>query len=141
MINEERMVHELERFFGKDHLDAQEIFHEGVEAVLIDKSFIVRKDGKTFRSTKSRGYIEVKPRFKKNSGYYSTYFKGREMSTHRLVAWFFCDNYHGYPEVNHKDGDKSNNSADNLEWCNRSMNMRHAYAMGMHPRTGSRKAV
>jgi hypothetical protein len=46
---------------------------------------------------------------------------------HRLVALAFCDGDSSL-EVNHKDGDKSNNVADNLEWVSRSQNMKHAYA-------------
>ena len=45
---------------------------------------------------------------------------------HRLVAETFIDNPNHYLEVNHKDGNKYNNNADNLEWCNRKQNMQHA---------------
>lgn len=41
---------------------------------------------------------------------------------HRLVATAFLDNPHGYHEVNHKDEDKKNNRADNLEWCDHDYN-------------------
>lgn len=45
---------------------------------------------------------------------------------HRLVAEVFFDNPFGYNEVNHLDCDKHNNNADNLEWCSRVGNIRHA---------------
>jgi len=36
-----------------------------------------------------------------------------------------------YPHINHKDGDKYNNNADNLEWCTPSMNAKHAFDIGL----------
>jgi hypothetical protein len=50
---------------------------------------------------------------------------------HRLVAHHFIDNPKGLPEVNHKDGNKFNCAADNLEWTDRAGNERHAYEVGL----------
>ena len=47
---------------------------------------------------------------------------------HRLVAEAFVDNPNGYKEVNHKDEDKNNNRADNLEWCTRTYNILYGKA-------------
>lgn len=56
----------------------------------------------------------------------------KHRAIHRLVALAFIDNPDNLAEVNHKDGNKLNNCVDNLEWCSRSENMKHAYATGLH---------
>lgn len=50
---------------------------------------------------------------------------------HRLVAMAFIDNPDNFPEVNHKDGNKANNSLDNLEWVTGLQNKRHAIETGL----------
>lgn len=55
---------------------------------------------------------------------------------HRLVAEHFIPNPHGLPQVNHKDGDRLNNAASNLEWVSASCNVRHAYRTGLKTNLG-----
>lgn len=51
---------------------------------------------------------------------------------HRLVATIFIPNPDNLPQINHKDGNRYNNSASNLEWCTAKHNMRHCWDNGMH---------
>ena len=51
---------------------------------------------------------------------------------HRLVAETFIKNPENYFYINHKDGDKTNNNINNLEWCDNSHNVREAYRLGLN---------
>lgn len=67
---------------------------------------------------------------RKQDGYLHVMFSNgtgteKSITIHRLVALAFVPNPDGLPEVNHKDEDKENNRADNLEWCDRLQNCRH----------------
>lgn len=64
----------------------------------------------------------------------------KRQSIHRLVATAFIDNPLNYSEVNHKDGNPSNNHVLNLEWVSRSQNQLHAYAMGMKTQKGEKNS-
>lgn len=81
------------------------------------------------QSISDRGYPRV---------YLQINGKKKVMKIHRLVAELFVPNPDNKREVNHKDGNKRNNNADNLEWCTRSENLKHAYRTGLRK---SRKGV
>ena len=69
------------------------------------------------------GYVKVQLRIDN---------KSKVFSIHRLVALMFVPNPFMYNEINHKDGNKQNNYYENLEWCSRSHNMKHAFDMGLN---------
>lgn len=53
--------------------------------------------------------------------------KDNTQMLHRVIASTFCENPLNLAEVNHKDGDRSNNRAENLEWVSSSGNKFHSY--------------
>lgn len=67
-------------------------------------------------------------------GYYVVilckYGKHYTRMVHRLVAMAFIDNPNNEKEVNHKDENKLNNCAQNLEWCDRRYNANYGTGAG-----------
>lgn len=78
-----------------------------------------------------------------NSGYACCHFsrncKRKIMFIHRMIAELFVSNPENFSEVNHKDGNKMNNSIENLEWVTRSDNIKHAIYTGLRKRSYSTK--
>ena len=59
--------------------------------------------------------------------------KRKSFLVHRLVAITFLKKPVGLDFINHKNGNKKDNRLENLEWCNRSQNIRHAIEIGLKP--------
>lgn len=66
--------------------------------------------------------------------------KAKNVSVHRIVAEAFIPNPKKLPQVNHKNGVRSDNRIKNLEWCTCSYNVQDGYDRGrIAPMTGRRK--
>ncbi len=59
------------------------------------------------------------------------YGKTKTFTIHSIVASHFIPLIAGKNNVNHKDGNKQNNNATNLEWCTHGENIQHAYDTGL----------
>lgn len=59
-------------------------------------------------------------------------YKYERISVHRIVAINFINNPSIKETVNHKNGIKTDNRVDNLEWMTRSENMQHGFDIGIH---------
>lgn len=75
-------------------------------------------------SEQKNGYLTVN--MKNDSSVWKT------VSVHRLVAKTFIPNPENKREVNHVDGDKTNNNVSNLEWATAGENQRHARKLGLN---------
>lgn len=77
----------------------------------------VRCDGITVPvELDNTGYVKVKIKL---------LFGTRWFWLHRIVAVYFCENPENKDQVNHIDGNKENNTAENLEWCTCAENLKH----------------
>lgn len=89
--------------------------------IIADTGEITRNGKAIAQTANSRGYDKVT--------IYDATGKRKRVAVHRLVALAFVPNPHGLPVVNHIDGDKHNNRADNLEWVTHSENSRKYLAV------------
>lgn len=94
----------------------------------------ISNKGDVISLSKIRGFLKLKeriitPTIKANKYLDIKLVKDgipKHFYVHRLVAEHFIPNPDNLPQVNHKDKNPSNNSVDNLEWCNNSYNVRYS---------------
>ncbi len=94
-----------------------------------DVNYLISSDGQVYTLYKKRISKQHD-----NNGYKMVWLKSKWGYVHRLVAQQFIPNPDGKKWVNHKDGNKANNSVDNLEWTTISENIQHAWNTGLHER-------
>lgn len=79
--------------------------------------------------------LKIKSQYVSSTGYYmisvSINNKTKPYRVHRLLAETFIPKKDGCLFVNHIDGNKLNNSLENLEWCTHLENMQHAFRTGL----------
>ena len=86
----------------------------------------ILSDGST-KMIKPRDGVYLTVSLSKNS-------KSKSCNIHRLVAEAFLPREPYQNEVNHRDGDKHNNTLENLEWVTQKENLKHAIEeLGKHP--------
>lgn len=109
---------------GRDGMDDMWKQIEG-HSYSVSRTGQVRNDrtGKILRPCVACGYEQV---------HLWEHYKVSYKLVHRLVADAFIENPYNKAEVNHKDGNKRNNSVENLEWVTRSENQKHRYDVLRH---------
>lgn len=96
------------------------------------ESYYVTDSGDVYaKNYRKSGRIRKLMQYKNDNGYaYVVLSKNGKAfckKIHRLVAIAFIKNPLNKKEVNHKDGNRTNNSALNLEWVTGSENIKHSY--------------
>lgn len=108
----------------------QQFGHKLEEGVVYEDKYVVFSNGDIFNING----IKMSPTTDQ-CGYLHGLINRRNCSYHRIVAECFVPNPYRKPDVNHINGIKTDNRADNLEWCNRSENVIHAYKIGLECRS------
>lgn len=100
-----------------------------------DKKYVADKEGNVYRIKDMVNgkliVVKLNPYINRD-GYveyvlYDKYTKKKHIQGQRVVAGLYLERAPGKNEVNHKDGNRSNNKVENLEWVDHSENIKHSY--------------
>lgn len=109
--------------------------HTSVGLLFVCSNGDVISDAYTYTNTRGFKYSNKmleRKQYVGNHGYKCFRFRGKLFLTHRLIAECFVTGDTTL-HVNHKDGNKLNNSPSNLEWVTPAENNKHAREIGLHP--------
>ena len=95
--------------------------------------------GNIASNIKISGKSKILKQSRSSTGYFHVQLykdgKAYTCNVHRLVASAFIPSIEGKPQINHKDGNKANNSVDNLEWVSASENQIHSINNGLRSKS------
>lgn len=103
------------------------------------ESYMISNEGNIISTLKYRNNKHIIKPVKDSKGYLrvtlkDNYGKHKTKKVHRLVLLAFLNNPNNFPQCNHKNGIKTDNRIENLEWCDNLYNQRHAKSLGLVPK-------